>query len=57
MDVEDEICLTKVPVAELVSETPQSKRSGLAALYTCVYCVLLMLGMMHHAHKNQIFRN
>lgn len=52
---EDEICVTKVSVAELVSETPQSEK--LALLYTCAYCVLLLLGMVHPTHKNQIFRN
>ena len=48
---------SKVLVAKLINKTPRCKQSGLTLGYRCVYCVLLMLGMMHPAHKDQIFRN
>lgn len=45
-----------VPPAELLKENPPHRNSGLAPGRGCV-CVLLVLGVIHPAQQDQIFRH
>lgn len=48
---------SKVPTAPLISKIPHYTTLGLLLIYRYVYCVLLILDIMHPACKDQVFRN